>query len=115
MLPTESNESNESNEHEFATWKPLSPEEIAEMQPGEEVVVFLSEWKKGKRLNHYRKAEFVSYSPGRGLVTVNYPYDGFKSFIENSGITESSVCEANVGRCLIPEHFELHGDFSYDE
>jgi hypothetical protein len=93
---------------ESATWKPIPPEELAEMQPGEPVVVFLGEWKNGKRIKHYRKAEFQSYSPGRGLVTVHFPYDGWQSFIENSGITETSVCETNVGRCGVVEHGELH-------
>lgn len=101
--------------NEFATWKPIPPEEIAEMQPGEPVVVFLSEWKKGKRLYHYREAEFQSYSPGRGLVTVYFAYDDFKSFVD-TGISETSVCEANVGRYGIVEREDVHTDAgAYEE
>src|ERR1700741_3370349 len=100
---------------EFGTWKAIHPEELAGMRVGELVTVFLTEWKKGKRLNHYREAEFQSYFPNRGLVLVYFVND-WKSFIASDGITETTVCESNVGRYTIPEHFELHGDFGgYDE
>lgn len=87
---------------EFATWKPIPPEELAEMKEGEPVVVLTTEWKRGKRLDHYEEANFRGYSAGRGLVRVDIPNDLWN-------VTE--VCDANIGRCGIPEHEELHGDF----
>jgi hypothetical protein len=90
-----------------AAWQPIPPEELAEMEPGEPVIVFLTEWKNGKRLNHYRKAAFQSYSPSRGLVSVSFDND-WKSFVASNGISESSVCEANVGRCEIVEDYDVH-------
>jgi hypothetical protein len=100
---------------EFATWKAIPPEELVGMEPGEPVIVFLTEWKKGKRLKHYRKASFQRYSPDRGMVSVDFDND-WTSFIAGDGIGETSICDRNVGRCEIPEHYELHGDFEgYDE
>ena len=103
---------------EFATWKPIPPEELEEMREGEPVVILTTEWKKEKkRANSYLKANFRSYSPGRGLVTVDLSDFSFSDrSIANLWDVETLVCDRNVGRCGMPEHGELHTDNgAYDE
>jgi len=60
--------------------------------------------KKGWRA-HYEERTFVRYSPGRGIVSVETVHRA-------RGIMESDYSDAAVGRWAIPEHYELHGDFS---
>jgi len=95
------------NETEFNNgggWKAFTPEELAALTPGEPVVTFTTEWRNNKRIEHYREGIFQSYSPSRGIIALDL-----------LGTSDTDYCEGTVGRYEIPEHFELHGDFSYDE
>jgi len=88
---------------DYRNWKVFPPEELEDLKPGEEVIIRIVEWRDGKERIHFSERAFVSYSPYRGIVTVergDAPY------------LETSYCEAAVGRSTIPEHYELHGDFS---
>jgi hypothetical protein len=93
-------------------WKSIPPEELAEMKEGEPVVAFTTEWRNGKRLNHFRRGTFRRYASSLGIVLVGFP-------LADGWLDEVSYCARNVGRlgrCEIPEHCELHGDFEgYDE
>lgn len=92
------------NERESNGWKPFTPEELAELEPGEPVVAFTTEWRNGKRIEHYTEGNFRTYSPSRGIISLDL-----------TSTPDTDYCEGSVGRYKIPEHFELHGDFSYDE
>jgi hypothetical protein len=96
---------------EFNGWKPFTPEELAELTPGESVVTLTIEWRNGKRLYHYHEGNFRSYSPSRGIVSLDLTDTQNTTFLSLA----TDYCETSVGRCTIPEHFELHGDFSDDE
>ena len=90
-----------------ANWKVIPPEELAGMEVGEPVVTFTTEWKSGKRLNHFLEGTFRSYSACRGIVSIDFPRT--YSF-------DNSFCEGSIGRYEIPEPWEVHTDTgNYDE
>ena len=69
------------------------------MEAGEPVITFTTEWRNGKRLNHFLEGTFLHYSEHRGIVSINIP----SSFTDN-------FCENNVGRYEIIEHEDVHTD-----
>ena len=80
-------------------WQPIPPEELTKLESGQPVVTYTTEWKNGKRLEHFREGVFRAYSECRGIVSVDFP-EGYSY--------DNSFCEASVGRYEIPEHEDLH-------
>ena len=86
-------------------WIAIPPEELATLRPGAPVVTFTVEWVGGRRLTHFQDSKFISYSAGRGIVTVESRRDWE---------SETLVCDLNVGRWRVIEIEDLHLIRDYD-
>jgi hypothetical protein len=93
------------SKEENENWVAISSEELATLEPGAPVVTFTVEWKAGKRLTHFQESKFISYSPGRGMVTVESRRDWE---------SETLVCDLNVGRWKVVAIETMHEISGWD-
>ena len=92
-------------------WKAYTPEELARLAPGETVVtmheVDIRESGKVRREKVLNERTFLSYSPSRGIVQVEFSF--------KAGRGETDFCDRNVGYYTIPAHHQLYEEFSSED